>query len=36
MNQENGSRGSKAKNQAYTEEFRRSVVDHWCHSGKDG
>ena len=33
MNQENGSSASKP-GKVYTEEFRRSVVDHWCHSGK--
>jgi transposase-like protein len=25
--------GNKPK-KGYTEEFNRSVVDHWCHSGK--
>jgi transposase-like protein len=33
MKQETSSGGSKPK-QGYTEEFKRSVVDHWCHSGK--
>lgn len=33
MNQETNSGGRKPP-QVYTEEFRRSVVDHWCHSGK--
>src|SRR5215472_3972009 len=33
MNQESSSSGSKP-GKVYTEEFRRSVVDHWCHSGK--
>ena len=33
MNQETSSGGSK-QSASYTEEFRRSVVDHWCHSGK--
>jgi transposase-like protein len=33
MNQEANSGGSKP-NPVYTEEFKRSVVDHWCHSGK--
>jgi len=33
MNQETNSGGKKPK-QVYTEEFKRSVVDHWCHSGK--
>src|SRR3989442_14162174 len=33
MNQESGSKGSKPR-KGYTEEFKRSVVDHWCHSGK--
>ena len=33
MNQDNGSKGSKPR-KGYTEEFKRSVVDHWCHSGK--
>jgi len=33
MNQEKGSSASKP-GKVYTEEFRRSVVDHWCHSGK--
>lgn len=33
MSQENNSSGSKP-NKVYTEEFRRSVVDHWCHSDK--
>ena len=33
MNQETNSSGSKPS-KVYTEEFRRSVVDHWCHSGK--
>lgn len=33
MNQERRSSGSKPS-QVFTEEFKRSVVDHWCHSGK--
>ncbi len=33
MNQEASSGGSQPP-KVYTEEFRRSVVDHWCHSGK--
>jgi transposase len=33
MNQETSSVGVKAS-AVYTEEFKRSVVDHWCHSGK--
>lgn len=33
MNQATNSGGSRPR-QVYTEEFRRSVVDHWCHSGK--
>ncbi len=33
MNQNSGSKGSKPR-KGYTEEFKRSVVDHWCHSGK--
>src|SRR6187455_600676 len=33
MSQEIGSGGSK-QTAFYTEEFKRSVVDHWCHSGK--
>ncbi len=33
MNQENSSNGGKGR-QVYTEEFKRSVVDHWCHSDK--
>lgn len=33
MNQESNSSGSKRKN-GYAEEFKRSVVDHWCHSEK--
>jgi len=33
MKQETNSGGSKPK-KGYTEEFKRSVVDHWCHSGK--
>jgi transposase len=33
MNQEQSSSGGK-KGSVYTEEFRRSVVDHWCNSGK--
>ena len=32
MNQETSSGGTP--NPVYTEEFKRSVVDHWCHSGK--
>ncbi len=33
MNQENKAKG-KASAKRYTEEFRRSVVDHWQSSGK--
>ncbi len=33
MNQDSSSGGSKPP-KGYTEEFKRSVVDHWCHSGK--
>ena len=33
MNQEASAGGSK-RPPAYTEEFKRSVVDHWCHGGK--
>jgi len=33
MNQETSSVAAKAS-APYTEEFKRSVVDHWCHSGK--
>jgi transposase len=33
MNQENSADGQKGR-KGYTEEFKRSVVDHWCHSGK--
>jgi transposase len=33
MNQEASSGGSRPP-KAYMEEFKRSVVDHWCHSGK--
>ena len=33
MNQESSSSGNKSP-KVYTEEFKRSVVDHWCHSGK--
>jgi len=33
MDPEKNSNGSK-KVKGYTEEFKRSVVDHWCHSGK--
>ena len=33
MDQEDSSKGSRGAKK-YTEEFRRSVVDHWCHSGK--
>jgi transposase len=32
MSEEQKSSGKKAP--VYTEEFRRSVVDHWCNSGK--
>jgi transposase-like protein len=33
MNEDSSLNGSKGK-AGYTEEFRRSVVDHWCQSGK--
>ena len=33
MNQEQKPNAAKAP-AAYTEEFKRSVVDHWCHSDK--
>lgn len=33
MNQEKSSSGSNPP-KVYTEEFKRSVVDHWCHSDK--
>jgi transposase-like protein len=33
MKQETNLGGNKPK-KGYTEEFKRSVVDHWCHSGK--
>lgn len=33
MNQEQGPSGSE-KRKRYTEEFKRSVVDHWLSSGK--
>ena len=33
MNQEQKPNGAKTTN-LYTEEFKRSVVDHWCHSDK--
>jgi len=33
MKQETNLGGSNAK-QGYSEEYNRSVVDHWCHSGK--
>jgi len=33
MNQDSGSKGRKPR-KGYTEEFKRSVVDHWCHSDK--
>jgi transposase len=33
MNQERNSNGTNAP-KVYTEEFKRSVVDHWCHSDK--
>lgn len=33
MNQETSSGGGKRPT-SYTEEFKRSVVDHWCHGEK--
>ncbi len=33
MNQEKGPEGAKTR-KSYTEEFKRSVVDHWASSGK--
>lgn len=33
MDQKNSENAGK-KAPVYTEEFRRSVVDHWCNSGK--
>lgn len=33
MNQETNSARRKPRG-AYTEEFKRSVVDHWCHGDK--
>ena len=33
MSQETSS-GESKPHRGYTEEFKRSVVDHWCHSGK--
>jgi len=33
MKQESSSAGGKAR-AGYTEEFKRSVVDHWCHTDK--
>ena len=33
MNLENNAAGRK-KRGAYTEEFKRAVVDQWCHGGK--
>lgn len=33
MNQEQKPNGANAP-KVYTEEFKRSVVDHWCHSDK--
>jgi len=33
MNQEQKPNGATRSN-LYTEEFKRSVVDHWCHSDK--
>jgi len=33
MNQEKSSSGSNPP-KVYTEEFKRSVVDYWCHSDK--
>ena len=33
MNQEKQANGSNAA-KVYTEEFKRSVVDHWCHGDK--
>jgi transposase len=35
MSQESSSTGS-AKRKRYTQEFKRSVVDHWMTSGKTG
>ena len=34
MNQESSSAGGKKRGRGYTEEFKRSVVDHWCHTDK--
>ena len=33
MKQEQSSKGRNT-GKVYTEEFKHSVVDHWCHSGK--
>ena len=33
MNQEQKANGANSP-KVYTEEFKRSVVDHWCHSDK--
>jgi transposase len=33
MSQEMKTTGGKSRG-GYTEEFKRSVVDHWCHGGK--
>jgi transposase len=33
MNEETSSVGGKSRGR-YTEEFKRSVVDHWCHADK--
>ena len=33
MNQESSSAVGKSRG-GYTEEFKRSVVDHWCHTDK--
>jgi transposase-like protein len=33
MNQESRPTGGKSR-AGYTEEFKRSVVDHWCHGDK--
>ncbi len=33
MNEESSANGNKGP-KGYTEEFRRAVVDHWCHSDK--
>jgi transposase len=32
--EETGTRGKGTPHKIYTEEFKRSVVDHWCHSDK--